>query len=423
VPGTVYPVSHALLERHMRPIVVEALRDSRGVAIVGARQVGKSTLAREIARGELGASEFNLDDDATRRAATIDPAGFVAALSGPTVIDEIQRAPELMLAMKERMDADPTRGQFLVTGSANLLAIASIRDALPGRMIYLTLWPFSQGEILRRRERFIDRLFDGDFPAVSGAERGRAAYARQIVAGGYPEVFDSSPRTRSRFFASYVASILGRDLDTVGRVQNPQAITQLLRLLGSRSAQTTNFNALAHELGLDQKTAKHYGELLTQLYLGHQLPPWHTNLGQRQIKSPKLYVPDTGLLAYLTGSNEERLLSDAAGTLTGMFFETFVAMELVRQSEWADEEVSLYHYRDKAQREADIVLERNNGDVVAIEVKAAATIREDDFRGIKYLRDKLGSRFRAGAVLFAGDKTLPFGDRLAAVPIAGLWEA
>jgi predicted AAA+ superfamily ATPase len=414
-------VVEGLIDRHMRDIVAEALRDSRGAAIVGARQVGKSTLARELARNELGATEFNLDDEATRQAAVSDPAGFVAALTGPAVIDEIQRAPGLMLALKERLDANPSRGQVLLTGSANLLALASIHDALPGRLVYLNLWPLSQGEIRGRREDFIDRLYAGEFPRVTAAERGRGAYAAQIVAGGYPEVFDRSPRARSRFFSSYVASILGRDLGTVARVHNPQAMSQLLRLLASRSAQITNFNAMAHELGLDQKTAKHYGDLLAQLYLAHELPPWHTNLGQRQIKSPKAYVPDTGLLAYLTGTNEERLTSDASGSVAGMFFETFVAMELVRQSEWAGEEVQLYHFRDKAQREADVLIERNNGEVIAVEVKAAASADERDFRGLRFLRDKLGSRFKGGAVLYAGDKTLPFGDRLAAVPIAGLW--
>ena len=398
------------------------MRDSRGVAIVGARQVGKSTLARLLGREELGgASEFNLDDEATRRAATSDPAGFIAALTGPAVIDEIQRAPDLMLAMKERMDADQARGQFLITGSANLQALASIHDALPGRMIYLTLWPLSQGELLGEREVFIDRLFAADFPSVLDAGRGRSVYAKRIVAGGYPEVFDRSPRARSRFFSSYVESILGRDLDTAGRVHNPQAMAQLLRLLASRSAQTTNFNAMAHELGIDQKTAKHYADLLSQLYLAHLLPPWYTNLGQRQIKSPKIYVPDTGLLAYLTGTSEERLLADRDGSLVGMFFETFVAMELVRQSEWADSETRLHHYRDKAQREVDVVLERNDGGIIGIEVKAAATVTTDDFRGLRFLRDKLGTQFKAGAVLYAGDKTLPFGDRVAAVPIAGLW--
>jgi predicted AAA+ superfamily ATPase len=414
-------VTARLIDRHLRAIVGEALRDSRGVAILGARQVGKSTLAGQLARDDLGATEFNLDDEPTRRAATSDPVGFVAAIDGPAVIDEIQRAPDLLLAMKERMDGNPTPGQFLITGSANLLALATIHDALPGRLIYLTLWPLSQGEIAGRQEDFIDRLFAGEFPKVPDAKRGRAAYAQQIIAGGYPEAFDLAPRARSRFFSSYVASILGRDLGAVGRVQNPEAVTQLLRLLASRSAQITNFNAIARELGIDQKTATHYADLLTQLYLARQIPPWHSNLGTRQIKSPKAYVPDTGLLAYLTGTNENRLVTDIGGALTGMFFETFVAMELVRQSEWAEHEVRFHHYRDNAQREVDLVLERNSGDVIGVEVKAAATAGQRDFRGLEFLREKLGRRFRAGAVLYTGDKTLPFGDRLAAVPIAGLW--
>jgi predicted AAA+ superfamily ATPase len=412
---------HGLIDRHMRPIVAEALQDSRGVAIVGARQVGKSTLAGELARLELGATQFNLDDEPTRRAALSDPVGFVAALSGPAVIDEIQRAPDLLLAMKERMDADPTPGQFLITGSANLLALSTVHDALPGRIVYLTLRPLSQGEMLGRREDFIDRLFTGEFPRVADIERGRAGYARRIVAGGYPEVFERSPRARSRFFSSYVASIVGRDLPTVGRVHNPQATTQLLRLLATRSAQLTNFNSMANDLGIDQKTATHYADLLAQLYLAHQVPAWHSNLGQRQIKSPKAYIPDTGLLAYLTGTDEQRLADDPSGNLAGMFFETFVAMELLRQSEWAEHEVQLYHYRDRAQREVDLVLERNSGDAIGVEVKAAATASERDFRGLQFLRDKLGGSFKAGAVLYTGDKTLPFGDRLAAVPIAGLW--
>jgi len=144
-------------------------------------------------------------------------------------------------------------------------------------------------------------------------------------------------------------------------------------------------------------------------------------LGQRQIKSPKVYIPDTGLLAYLTGTDEDRLIGDLGGNIAGMFFETFAAMELLRQSEWAEQEVQLYHYRDNAQREVDVILERNSGDLIGVEIKAAATAGERDFRGLQFLRDTLGARFKAGAVLYAGDKTLPFGDRLAAVPIAGLW--
>ena len=367
-------MTRGLFDRHLRPIVAEALSESRGVAILGARQVGKSTLASVLARNEFAADEFNLDDEATRRAAIEDPAGFIAGLSGPVVIDEIQRAPDLLLAMKERMDADNTRGQFLVTGSANLLTLRSIHDALPGRMIYLTLWPLSQGELIGRREDFIDRLFAGEFPRVSGVDRGRAALRetdrhrrlprghRQLAAGAQPLLLqlrrlDARPRPHD------------------GRARpEPSGDRPAPALAREPIGAAHNFNAAAHDIGLDQKTAQHYGGVLAQLYLVRQIPSWHTNLGQRQIKSPKAYVSDTGLLAYLTGTDEDRLTTDPGGNLAGMFFETFVAMELVRHSEWAEHEVHLHHYRDKAQREADVVLERNSGELIAIEVKAAATV-------------------------------------------------
>ena len=422
---SVLPVSHnstmpsGLVTRNVRPLLLEALAESRATALLGARQVGKSTLVRDLAANEYPARFFNLDDELTANAARSDPIGFVADITGPAVIDEIQRVPGLLLAIKRRLDENQARGQFLLTGSANILTLPTVADALPGRVEYVNLWPFSQGELQGRRETFADGLFEGRFARISAAPVGRAAVAELLARGGYPEAQERTARGRSRFFSSYIASIVGRDLEDVGNVRNVENIERLLRVIATRSASLTSFHGMAGELGVDKNTVAAHTKILEDLFLVRQLRPWHVNLGSRQIKTAKAYLVDCGLLAHLIGTNKRRIAEDSG--LAGAILESFVAMELSRQSDWAQEPVSLFHYRDKAQREVDVVLERNSGEIAGVEVKAAATVSSADFAGLRYLREKLGAHFKAGVVLHTGAETLPFGDRLAAVPLSGLW--
>ncbi len=389
------------------------------MALLGARQVGKSTLARDLAANEFPARYISLDDEVAADTARGDPRGFIAEVDGPTVIDEIQRAPGLLLAIKERLDRNQARGQFLLTGSANILTLPTIADALPGRIEYVNLWPFSQGELHGVHERFVDVLLRGTFPKVSEAPVGRRAFAHLLATGGYPELQERSPRGRGRFFASYLASILDRDVPDIANVRSIDAVGQLLHVIGARSAALASFHGMSRELGVDANTVRSHAKILEDLFLIRRLEPWYTNLGARQVKTAKLHVVDSGLLAFLIGANEQRIAGD--GAIAGMAFESFVAMELLRQSDWAKEPVSLYHYRDKEQREVDVIVERYGGEVAGVEVKASATVGDRDFAGLRYLRDKLGARFKGGAVLYAGSDTLPFGDRLAAVPLNGLW--
>jgi predicted AAA+ superfamily ATPase len=412
-------VPGSFIERNARATVVEALGEARAVCLLGARQVGKSTLARAIAEREHPARYVTLDDEATRQAAREDPTGFISRVSGPTVIDEVQRAPDLMLAIKERLDGDDRRGQFLLAGSANILTLPTIADALPGRVDYIRLWPFSQGELVRRRESFIDRLLAGEPPQIDDAPIGREAYAARIVSGGFPDAQGRSARGRARFFDSYIASILGRDLQDIASVRDTGSVERLLRLVAARSASLMSSRAVAVELGADHKTVAAQTRILENLFLVSQLRPWGVNLGGRQVKTPKLYVTDTGLLSHLTNASVERLGED--GTLAGPIFETFAAMELARQCDWAESSPSLFHYRDKQQREVDVVLELGSGEVAGVEIKTAASIGAKDFAGLRHLRDKLGDRFTAGVVLYTGRRTLSFGERLTAVPLCGLW--
>src|ERR1700691_2174792 len=322
------------VDRHIRPTVVEALTEARAVCLLGARQSGKSTLARAIATDEHPAEYLTLDEEATRRAAREDPTGLIASVKGAAVIDEIQRAPDLMLAIKERLDTDDRRGQFLLAGSANILTLPTIADALPGRVDYVRLWPFSQGELAGRRESFVDRLLAGEAPHVEDAEVGRGAYAAKIVAGGFPDVQGRSPRGRERFFNSYVSTILSRDLGDVASVRDTASIERLLGIVAARSAGLLSSRGIAGELGVDHKTVMAQTRILEDLFLVWRLQPWHVNLGSRQVKTPKIYMTDTGLLTHLTNVNAERLTRD--GNLAGSIFETFAAMELARQCDWAE---------------------------------------------------------------------------------------
>jgi predicted AAA+ superfamily ATPase len=398
---------------------VEALAEARAVCLLGPRQAGKSTLARAIAGQEHPALYLTLDDEATRRSALEDPTGFVARISGSAVIDEVQRAPDLMLAIKERVDTNNERGQFLLAGSANLLTLPTIADALPGRVDYVHLWPFSQGELIGRHESFVDRLFAGEAPPVEDAEVGREAYAARIVAGGFPDAQDRTGRGRARFFTSYVSSMLGRDLRDVANVRDEANVERLLRIVAARSAALLSSRAIASELGVDHKTVSAQIRILEDLFLVARLQPWHVNLGSRQVKTPKIYMTDTGLLAHLTNVNATSVVRSP--TSAGSIFETFAVMELARQRSWAENPATLFHYRDKQQREVDVVLELGSGEVAGVEIKTAAGVRPGDFAGLSYLRDKLGSRFKAGVVLYTGKQALSFGDRLSAVPLCGLW--
>ncbi len=409
-----------IIQRQIRPRVLELLAVSRAVAILGARQVGKSTLLEDLAQSDYPAEILTLDDESTRLAAATDPAEFVARLETPVAIDEAQRVPELLLAIKQRLDHDNSRGQFLLTGSANILALPTVKDALPGRVDYVNLWPLSAAELTAgSAENFVDRLLRGAPPEIHDAPLGRGAYAERILRGGYPEAQGRGPRTLGSFFSSYISSIIERDLGDVANLRAPDALERLLNVIAARTRGLMSFQGMGRDLGLDKNTVHSYTRALENLFLVRPLKPWHVNLGSRQVKSPKLYVVDSGLLCRLLRANERRIKAD--GAIAGAVFESFVAMELLRLADVSASEASLYHYRDKVGREVNIVLESASGEVAGVEVKAGATVGRDDLAGLRQLRDKLGELFTCGAVLYTGERTLPFGDRLWAVPLSGLW--
>ena len=408
-----------MIARALEPRVLEALEDTRVVVVLGARQAGKSTLVQQIARDRLGAKILTLDDAATRDAAITDPTGFVADHGTPVVIDELQRAPDLLLAITAQVDRDPRPGQYLLTGSANILTAPTIADALAGRTEYLRLGPFTQSELAGTGNTFVSDILDGRWPRVPGRGVGRSAYAEIVAAGGYPDVRDRSEVRRARFFASYLDSVIERDLSSIAQVHDQANVRRLVYATGAVSASLLNIEGLARDLKVPASTVRGHLALLETLFLVVRLPAWSTNLLTRTIRSPKILVADSGLLCHLNGADAERLVDD--GNLAGGAFETFVVNELLRQAQWQLDVPRAFHFRDRDGREVDLVLERRNGAVAGVEVKSAASVTSSDFRALKHLRDKLGDCFKLGVVLYTGEQALPFGDRLAAVPISGMW--
>lgn len=407
-----------MIERQAHRLVVDALGHSRVVFVQGARQVGKSTLAKRVVASDHPAVAFTLDDRAVRDAAEVDPHGFIAALRGPAMIDEVQLVPDLLYAIKQVVDEDPTPGRFLLTGSANVLTAPRVSESLAGRMRRIDLWPLAQSEIVGSTGNFVDRLLAGDPPHVTDAPVGREAFAELVARGGYPAVHGLSAQQRRAWYRDYLQSIVERDLRDIASARKLSEMPKLLRLLAASSAKLLDFRKLANDLQVSDKTVSAYVELLRTVFLTHIVPAWRPGLRSRELHAPKLYFVDTGLLLQQLGVDEKRLAGD--DQVTGYALETFCGTEILKHKSWAREDVTLRHFRAQ-DSEIDIVLETQSGDLAAVEVKARASIRARDWREIQIMRDRNADRFKAGVILYTGHQTMPLGDRIWAVPVSGLW--
>ncbi len=412
--------------RHVKTAVDTALEDTPVVIIVGPRQAGKSTLASLVAN-ERGARYVTLDEEGPRRAANDDPTGFVEDTDLPLCIDEFQKAPDLLSAIKARVDRARSGGKrpagmFILTGSANVWATLRISESLAGRAERVPLWPLSQGELLGRRETFIDDLLADRVPKIANAPVGRSPIAETLLAGGYPEaIARQDQRRRGQWFSDYVAMTLERDVrDLTRNAQQLSELPTLLQLTAARVGGLLSSAGLARDASMSRSTVQRYLALLEQLFLLVRAPAWTANIGQRLIKAPKVWLPDAGLISHLIGYDGNRFERDETA-LSGALFESFVAMELVKQAAWARTNVRLHHFRTAGGREVDILLEAPDGSVCGIEVKLGATPHSRDFSTLRHLKGKLGSRFRSGAVIHTGRETLSFGPGLWALPVSALW--
>ncbi len=402
--------------RFVEQRIRDALVDTRVVLVSGPRQSGKTTLGRKLANG--GMTYLTLDNATVLDAARSDPVGFVRGLDR-AIIDEVQRAPGLMLALKESVDADRRPGRFLLTGSANLMLLPRVADSLAGRMEVMRLFPLAQCEIRGVNSGFLSAAFAGEVPHVAEAMVGQDLVTA-VLAGGYPEALTRrSWMRRQDWYAGYVDAIVQRDVRDVAQVDQLQQMPKLLRVLGEHSGQLVNYSGIGASLGMNHVTTQKYVGVFESLFLVRTLPPWHDNQLKRLTKTPKLHFLDAGLLAALRDLTPDRLRADR--TPFGALLETFVLAELQKLASWADGRFEFSHFRDKEQNEVDIIIEDRRGRVVGVEVKAAATVTSSDFNGLRKLADACGDRFVLGLVLHDHDKIVPFGSRLAAAPISALW--
>jgi uncharacterized protein len=414
-----------LFQRRAEAVARESLASFRVVVLHGARQAGKTTIARRLA-AELGGEFVTLDRGEDRNAAMADPETFIAQLARPAVIDEIQRAGDpLVLAIKLAVDEHPRPGEFLLTGSTNFLTVPSLSETLAGRVDLVTLWPLSQAEILSTPGDLIERVFDGPTSLASerSATLARDDYLELVCRGGYPEALGFSAAARRRWFARYAQTVVEREIEVAADLRRADLLISMLRLFAARTGQEYVTSSLARTLGADRTTIESYRAWLQTAFLIDLVPAWSRNLAAKFVRRPKLHVVDSGLAAATAGKDVQALRRPTE-PMTGPLLETFVAGELRKQLGRTTRPARLFHYREPDGIEIDLVLESDDGRICGIEVKASTAARPADARGLERLRDRLdqvGDDFRCGIVLHTGKRRFSLGDRIVALPIADVW--
>ena len=416
--------------RHLLPHLHEALDGFRAVVLHGARQCGKSTLARLLA-DQRGGTYASLDDEATRDAALADPSGFLLDQPHPLVVDEVQLGGDRVVrALKQIVDADPARGRFLLTGSTNFLTVPTISESLAGRVRILRLWPLSQAELAGCSTPGAWDWIEGfdaspRKPMPAGSPRsGRRSCVSLVCRGGFPEIVAMRSGLRSGWFESYVETVIERDVVALGDLRRRAVLAPLVRWIAASTSSELNVQAVSSRLGVDRATMESYLDWMETVFLMHRLPAWSRRMQSRAVRRPKIHISDTGLAAALLGVGPNSLTAPTSPS-AGPLFESFAVNEIVRQLSASRPAERAHHYRDHDGREVDLLLERPDGAVTAVEVKATSSPRAEDLRHVAWLRDRLDvtspGDFRAGVLLHTGQQHLTVGDRLHLRPMQSLW--
>lgn len=409
------------LRRHLEQALLAALADTPVVCILGPRQCGKSTLAQHACPDRTYVS---LDDPAVYQLVQLDPKGFIGELPEYVTIDEIQRAPELSLAIKQSVDSNRKPGRFLLTGSADLLQLPRLSDSLAGRMEWIELQPFSEAEKEGSDGLFLQRWLNGEMKTdITDSSPPKAStLPKRVIAGGYPEAITRQPVRARKWQEQYIRSIIERDIHDISQVRDGEEVRRFLEYISHQTAQLLNVTETAKALGHTRATIEKYLSILEKLYLLRRLPAWHRNVQKRLIKSPKVHICDSGLAAALSGISEATWISEREQF--GHLLESFIIQQIHVQAALTSTPTRMWHYRDKEQVEVDCVLTQGRR-AWGVEVKAAASVNPSDAKGLRRLAEQAGSDFQGGILLYDGDSILPIDQKLKlyAVPISKFWES
>ncbi len=404
------------IERFIEARLHEAMKDTPVILIIGPRQTGKTTLVKKLTR--KGIRYLTLDDETTLAAALQDPTGFIREL-GRAVIDEIQRAPTLLLAIKKSIDENRRPCRFILTGSSNVMTMPIVADSLAGRMETLSLLPLAQCELSGHSTNWLDRIFAHKTPHTNKKCIGQKL-VEKVIYGGYPEVLHRlSTRRKAVWIKQYLNALIQRDVHDISNINKIDSLPRFLRALAMTSGQLCNYSKIGGQVALGGKTVNTYITLLEQMFLLQRVEAWSANQLKRVVKKPKLHFIDSGILAQLINLRPDTQPQNRQ--LFGKALESFIYGELRKQATFSDIEYSFYHYRDRDQLEVDFVIEDEKGQVIGIEVKASATVTPSDFKGMHQLASACGDALVKGLVLYDGTETLAFGDKFSAVPISSLW--
>ncbi len=403
--------------------VLFALKNNPVVFLNGPRQAGKSTLVQTLSRKEYQADYVSFDNATQMAAAASSPETFLAQRNGPLIIDEVQLVPDLFRALKMVVDElrlknkKDSNGKFLLTGSANIMALPKLSDPLVGRMSVKTLYPFAACEALGGNGDFLTKLFSGNFTAI----KDKTSLNDAIRAATFPEISGKESRERSEWFDGYLTTILQRDVRMMTELEKIGLLPTMLRILANRAGNLMNDAEIARDIGLNPVTSKSYRAILQAMFMCFDVQPWYRNIGKRLVKSPKGYLTDTLLLCHLLDWHLDDLLMRKPD-LYGHVLENFVATELLKLLSFSNVRANLLHFRTSDNKEVDFVLERPDGTLAAIEVKKSDRVNASDFNGLKILKETTKTDFICGIILYSGKDVVPFGDKLYAVPIAALWQ-
>lgn len=407
-----------MFKRWQENSIKSALSNRRVVILSGSRQCGKTTTSKTMA--DNNAIYRTLDDSTLLQAAKNDPQGFVKLSKGTMIIDEIQRVPELITAIKKAVDENTRYGQYLITGSVNIQTLPTVKESLAGRVKKIRLRPLVQGEILKQEPKFLNRLKKLEF--VNNTKYDKEKISEIIFKGGFPEPLSLKEHfERISWYKDYINTVIEFDLHDIANIKRQDSLKELVSIIASYSSKFIDKSKITAAMGIANQTLDSYLTVLENTYLVDKLSPWLKTDYERVNKQSKYFMTDTGLMASILNWKQDDMLIDA--DKSGKIFETFVYNQLITQVELESNEYELYHYRDREKREIDFIIQDTNNNIFAIEVKAGSSVTKDQFKHMKWFKENLvKDKTFTGIVLYTGEHVIPFGENMIAVPMNNLWD-